>query len=298
MLAPVVLFTYNRPLHLKKTISALARNKLIAETELYFFQDGPKNSSDKEKVEEVKKIIEEFTSAMITHKIFRDKNYGLAKSVITGVTEVFKSHDEVIVLEDDLVTSPNFLEFMNNALNYYEHNSRIHSITGYSLPLQTKLLINEDVFFTPRAGSWGWATWKDRWTKPDWDVSDYREFKRSPSLQKDFNLGGEDLTPMLKAQMRGHINSWAIRWSYHHFKMNGLCVYPKISKVKHIGNDSEGTHVASTRKYDVEIDETNGITNFTDNVSVNEIILEEINELVRPSFIRKIINFFKYDFLK
>jgi len=298
MLAPVVLFTYNRPLHLKRTISALAKNKLIAETELYIFQDGSKNSSDKEKAEEVKKLIEEFTSAKTIHKIFRKENYGLAKSVIAGVTEVFKSHDAVIVLEDDLVTSPNFLDYMNSGLKYYENNSRIHSITGYSLPLKTKLLIDEDVFFSPRAGSWGWATWKDRWTKPDWDVSDYEEFKRSLRQQKEFNVGGEDLTPMLKAQMRGDINSWAIRWSYYHFKMNGLCVYPKISKVNHIGNDSEGTHVSSTKKYDVEIDDTNRITSFVDNVSVNKIILKEINQLVRPSFIRKIINFFKYDFLK
>lgn len=296
--APIILFVYNRPNHLEKTLAELAKNKLIGESELYIYLDGPKSIADKEKVERVKRVINDFSSAKKINKIYREENQGLAKSIIAGVSEVLEKHDSAIILEDDLVTSANFLEYMNDALKYYRDNTRIYSITGYSLPLKSKQSIEEDVFFSPRAGSWGWATWKDRWPQADWDVADYQEFKSNPKIQKEFNLGGEDLTPMLKAQMSGNINSWAIRWCYSLYKKGGLCVYPKVSKVNHIGNDPDGTHVPSTNKYDVEIDKTERRTRFTKDIGLNKNILEEINDIIKPSLQRKIINYFKYDFLK
>lgn len=294
-LSPVILFIYNRPELLEKTLAGLLQNRLASDTDLIVYADGAKNTADEQRVEKTRKIIDETTGFKSITKHYNKKNLGLANSIIKGVTEVIRLHENVIVLEDDLLTSPNFLSYMNEALDYYRGEQTIFSISGYSHPVESKKKLPEDVFFVPRAGSWGWATWKNRWDKNDWAVSDYIEFKKSRAKQKRFCAGGEDLSPMLKAQMTGSINSWAIRWNYTLHKLNGLCVYPKVSKVAHIGNTPAGTHVHNTDKYDVDLDEGNRSTVFTDQFDINREIMSEINDLVRPSLIRKIINYFKYD---
>jgi hypothetical protein len=184
--------------------------------------------------------------------IQRKKNFGLAKSIISGVSQIIEHHGKVIVLEDDLVSSPSFITYMNRMLENYVSCEQVFSISGYSLPHVLMPGVEKypyDIYFCPRAGSWGWATWKDRWKKADWKVSDYKTFFCHPEMQKLFNISGSDKTKMLIRQMNGEIDSWAIRWDYSLFKNNAYCIYPVESYIDNIGHDGTGIHCGKSNKF-------------------------------------------------
>lgn len=177
-LAPITLFVYNRPDHTNKTIEALKKNKFAKESELFIFSDGPKKQEDASKVKEVRKYlktIDGFNDVFIKES---EKNKGLANSIISGVTEVINKYRKVIVLEDDLITSPVFLEYMNFLLNRYEAEKKVYSVTGYNHPEKIMKIPKDykyDIYFNPRASSWSWGTWKDRWDNVDWEVKDFED---------------------------------------------------------------------------------------------------------------------------
>ncbi|WP_431216571.1 hypothetical protein ACQ86N_19425 [Puia sp. P3] len=165
----------------------------------------------------------------------------------------------MIVLEDDILTTPNFLTFMNAALDKYEQQPRVFSVSGYAfnLGLPDDGAYPRDTYFTTRGWSWGWATWKDRWTGIDWQVSDYAEFTKNAAERRRFAQGGSDLNLMLKRQMTGQLDSWAIRWFYHQYKVKGLTLYPILSKVYNDGFDDLATHTrGSNQRYRPLLDET------------------------------------------
>ena len=201
-LAPIVLFVYNRPEHTTQTIAALKKNLLARESDLIIYADGAKADAHKRGVEATREIVrnvsEGFRSVTL---IEREKNFGLARSVILGVGEVLSRNGKVIVLEDDLVTAPGFLLYMNQALVYYENKLKVFSVSGYTPPSSTFSIpeeYKEEVYFSYRNSSWGWGTWQDRWDKVDWEVQDYDNFRRSPKLRKKFMRGGGDLPDMLR----------------------------------------------------------------------------------------------------
>jgi len=261
-LAPVCLFTYNRLVETQKTLDALKSNFLALSSDLIVFSDGAKNKSAVESVNLVReylKTVEGFKSVTV---IERQENYGLAKSIISGVSEVIDKHGQIIVLEDDLVTSPNFLSYMNKSLDFYDKKSKIWSVSGFSFPMSYQPNYNFDVAFGVRASSWGWATWADRWDKVDWDVADYTSFIKDKKAQKEFKQGGSDLCKMLNDQMTGKINSWAIRFCYAQFKNKALDVYPVSSKIKNIGFSAEATHTGGMdKRFMTKLDKT-GKTDF------------------------------------
>jgi len=240
--APVVLFVYNRPAHTRRTVESLLGNHLAAESDLFVFCDGAKNQSDRASVEEVRRYvhgIEGFRSVQI---IERDRNVGLAKSVISGVSEMFRKYKRQIVLEDDLLTAPDFLTFMNEVLEHYEQELRIFSVSGFNHAVTMPDEYEYDGVFSHRSCSWGWGTWKSRWEQVDWEVSDYREFRANKRQQELLNRGGGDLSYMLDLQMAGEIDSWAIRWAYAHFKHDAVALASRDSKVYNIGFDGSGVH--------------------------------------------------------
>ena len=241
-LAPVVLFVYNRPAHTRRTVESLLGNHLAAESDLFVFCDGAKNQSDRGAVEAVRRYvhgIEGFRSVQI---IERDRNVGLAKSVISGVSEMFRKYERQIVLEDDLLTAPDFLTFMNKVLEHYEQELRIFSVSGFNHAVTMPDEYEYDGVFSHRSCSWGWGTWKSRWEQVDWEVSDYREFRANKGQQELLNRGGGDLSYMLDLQMAGEIDSWAIRWAYAHFKHDAVALASRDSKVYNIGFDGSGVH--------------------------------------------------------
>jgi len=259
MLAPVVLFVYNRPTHTRATIEALARNTLARHTDLVIFSDAPRDEAASAAVREVREIIENISGFGSVRAVQRDINYGLAKSVISGVSEIIDSYGQVIVLEDDLVTSATFLEYMNSALVHYRDDPKAFSIGGYQFPARTMSIPRNypwDTYASYRCCSWGWATWKDRWERIDWSMGYFDDFTASAAQQVRFNRGGSDMTQLLSLQHEGRIDSWAIRFCYTHFATNMHCIYPVKSLVNNIGLDNSGTHcgVDPRRQHD-ELDE-------------------------------------------
>ena len=246
MPAPVVLFVYNRSEQLHQVLSCLNANTLVAETDLYIFSDGPKREMDIEKVKKVRKIIEEFRADNCFRSVTfyaSEANRGLAKSVINGVTEVVSAHGKAIVLEDDLIVSKDFLQYMNQGLDFYEKDKRVGAISGYSLPINLKRLSSDKAAYKSRTGnSWGWATWSDIWNTVDWGNTWYDSFLCDKKLQKEFDMIQYGISDMLKEQIAGKIDSWAVRWDYHFF-LNGLyTIYPPKSKIQNIGFGQDGTH--------------------------------------------------------
>ena len=246
IVAPIAVFAYKRLDKLMICIHSLEKNKLAKESEIFFFCDGYKNENDRDDVERVHSWIRQYEKDNSVfkkvHISIKEKNVGLANSIISGVTEVINTFGRVIVVEDDLIVSDGFLEYMNKGLDFYEDDSEIWEIASYGYSLKSLKKYKHDLYLGYRASSWGWATWKDRWDTVDWEVKDYEKLQNSKILQKKFCRGGGDLYPMLKNQMNGVIDSWAIRWNYAASKRNMFTVYPKIGLVSNDGFDGTGTH--------------------------------------------------------
>ena len=240
--APILLFTYKRLDVLKQTVEALKRNHLASDSDLFIFSDAAKHKHDEPTVLAVRNYLKHITGfKSITIKEAKS-NLGLANSIIRGVSEIISKYRVAIVLEDDLVTTSNFLLFMNSCLFKYQYAENVFSISGYSFNLGQDTGSEDEAYFLSRGWSWGWATWSNRWEKVDWEVNSYVKFVNDYKARKAFAKGGSDLNKMLDQQMNGKLDSWAIRWFYHQFCIGGLTVYPVLSKVYNAGFDKDATH--------------------------------------------------------
>lgn len=243
--APICLFTYNRLNETKQTIEALKKNSLANKSDLIIFSDGPKTGNDIKSIQELRSFLYSINGFNSVKLNMSKENKGLARSIIDGVTKVLNLYDSVIVVEDDLLTSSNFLQFMNQALSFYEGNSKIHSISGYTMPLRILEMINKDYYYGIRASSWGWGTWKYVWKEIDWELRDFNSFISSFKKRQDFNRGGSDMSSMLSSAFHGKISSWAIIFCFHQWKHGTVTVFPEKSKIENIGFSK----TASNTKY-------------------------------------------------
>jgi hypothetical protein len=286
--APLILFAYNRPDHLRRTLDSIRSNPLAAQSTFYAFSDGPKTAEDAPAVAEVREILQKIEGFAAVDLEESPENRGLAASVIRGVTRVLETHDRAIVLEDDLEFSSDFLTFMNAALDAYADRTDVFSVSGYLYPIPLPPDYTADVLLLPRASSWGWATWRDRWEQADWAVSDFSELEKNPAARQPLLRGGDDLWPMLQKQQRGLISSWAVRWSLAHARHGAYGVFPRESKVRNTGADGSGTHTGSTRRYEVALSES---PLRPDPAIQHDPRLETaLQAYFRPSFVRRLIN--------
>ncbi len=235
--APAILFVYNRPEHTKATVNALVKNTFASDTDLYIFSDGPREG-DETSVQEVRTYLKKITGFKSVKIIEREKNWGLAASIIDGVTQVINQHGKAIVLEDDIVTSPHFLSFMNNALNHYQVEKRVWHISGWNYPIEGDGL--GDAFLWRVMNCWGWATWADRWQhfskEPERLKSEW-----TAEQKKRFDLEGSGVFwSQVEANLSKKINTWAIFWYATIFEHDGLCLNPTLSYVENIGHDGSG----------------------------------------------------------
>ena len=291
--APIILFCYNRPHHLKKTVTALLENPLANQSKLIVYSDGAKSSENQSSVEEVRKYLKTVNGFESIDLHFSEKNTGLANSIINGVTQVLDKYGRAIIMEDDLICTSDYLEYMNNALQLYKDNPQIFSVSGYSFGVVPPSDYNEETALVFRASSWGWATWKDRWEKVDWNVSDFQEFRQNPKRIDELKNAGEDIVPMIIKQQLGIIHSWAVRWTYHHVKHNGYCLIPIKSKIQNIGTDGSGTNFTSkTSRYDLDLD--NKPVKLNPAIRPDSVITRFIRVNHKPTFYRKIINLLKF----
>ncbi|KQT37214.1 MULTISPECIES: hypothetical protein [unclassified Methylophilus] len=251
--APIALFVYNRLLHTQNTIQALKANHLSSETDLIIFSDGPRSSEQSKKVDSVRNFIKSIDGFKSIRIIERDRNYGLANSIIDGVTKVCNEFGKAIVLEDDIVTSTYFLTYMNDALNHYKNNEKVASIHGYIYPTQGL----PETFFLRGADCWGWATWKEKWGLFNSDGVQLLDGLKRQKLLKRFNFNDTyPYSQMLKDQIDGKNDSWAIRWHASAFLNNMYTLYPGKSLVENIGNDGSGTHCSNTEIFTSHLSDT------------------------------------------
>lgn len=278
--APITLFTYNRLSHTKKTIDALKDNILAEESDLIVFSDGPRSDEDKASVESVRRYLDTITGFNKVSIVGREENLGLSGSIISGITEVVKQYGRIIVVEDDLVSSPYFLKFMNDGLDFYREIENIISIHGYIYPVEDHL---PDTFFLKGADCWGWATWARGWALFNPDGKKLLEGIREGKLEEEFDYNGAyPFTKMLKDQTKGKNDSWAIRWHASAFLSEKLTLYPGRSLIRNIGTDQSGVHSGETKVFDTEISE--------EPITISDIPIEE-NDFIKgkiEQYFRKI----------
>ncbi len=251
MPAPIALFTYNRLEHTQATVQALKNNHLAKESDLWIFSDGPSNESNKVLVSNVRKYLRTVTGFKSVNMVEREGNFGLASNIIDGVTQIVKRYGKVIVLEDDLLTSPFFLQFINDGLDIYENQENVISIHGYVLPVDISL---PETFFLKGADCFGWGTWKRGWDLFEKNGEKLLQLLESSAKSGEFDFeNAYPYTQMLKDQISGKNNSWAIRWYASAFLNNRYTLYPFKSLVFHAGGDGSGTNTGFDKILDVEL---------------------------------------------
>lgn len=236
--APIALFTFKRPEHTRLTLESLAQNPEFAESPLFIYCDGARNESEAAQVEEVRQFVRDWPHLNKTI-IERDSNWGLANSIINGVTQQCNEHGMVIVLEDDMVVSKFFLNYMNTALLKYQDDDRVISIHGYSFPIDGL----PEAFFIKGASCWGWATWKRGWDLFEADGKKLHDELLKKKLMHRFNIDGAyPYRRMLLDQIHGRNDSWAVRWYASALIHDKLTLHPGRSLVYNTGMDGSGSH--------------------------------------------------------
>ena len=288
--APIVLFVYNRPRHTRQTIEALQKNELAKESQIFIYSDAAKDERSEERVNEVREYIKKIDGFKEITIIEREKNKGLAGSIIEGVTKIVNEYGKIIVLEDDIVTNPYFLRFMNEALEFYEHEKKVWHISGWNYPIDGREI--GDVFLWRLMNCWGWATWRDRWQYFQKDTEKFIKTFTKEDIYR-FNLdGSHDFWGQILANRKGEIDTWAIYWYATIFEHNGLCLNSVRSYVTNIGLDGSGIHCG--------IDENFGsstsnvvVGNFTSDIVENNLAVAKIRQFFKNQqkpFLIRVIN--------
>lgn len=271
-IAPIVLFAYRRPEHTRRTLEALAANEMASESELFVFIDGPRGEDDKGNVAEVRHLAQMTKGFARVEVIQRSRNYGLAQNIIEGVTEIVNYYGRVIVLEDDIMTSPFFLKFMNEALHRYAGEPKIWHVSGWNYPIDPEGL--PEAFCWRVMNCWGWATWRDRWSRFQKDPERLMRAWSRKEINR-FNLDGAyNFWAQVLRNHKGRLNTWAVFWYATIFENGGLCLNPTRSLVSNIGHDGTGQHCRNESPYGKESLTLDPPLNFPN-------VLEECQEATR-----------------
>lgn len=267
----ILVLGFNRPIHLRKLLQSLEKSLLIDQLDIFINIDGPRNQKETKLVENSVKVANNFKDRINTktYIIENKTNRGLSNSVIRSVSDIFDSYEGIIVLEDDLIISENGIDFFIKGLRNYVDSPLVGSICGYSPP---KMTISEDTYFINRADCWGWATWKDRWRKIEWDAGRLIDKIEGNNLKFEFDyFGSFPFFQMLKDNYEKRIDSWAIRWQASMFLDELLTLYPRCSMVVNRGHDNSGSNSPRTNKYrtDLNVDSINKF----DSIEIKENII-------------------------
>lgn len=295
--APVLLFVYNRAECTFKTLEHLKQNVLADQSELFIYSDGPKpgaNEDDIKKIQEVREIIRIEKWFKEVHIIESPVNLGLANSIIKGVTETVNRFGKVIVLEDDLLTSEHYLEYMNGGLSLYENSERVFQIVGYTAPIKTAF--KNESFFLPISSTLGWGTWERAWKYFEKAPQDYTILKTDKKLRRRFDMDNSyPYSNMLIRQMETGIDSWGIRWWWTVFKQKGIALFPDRTLIAHIGFDPDATHTKnSTPDFNKYWITDYPIKHFPETIEINHNFYSELkclyNKKFKKSLLQKTLN--------
>jgi glycosyltransferase involved in cell wall biosynthesis len=286
-LAPIVLFVYNRPWHTQQTIEALQKNEFSEQSDLIIYSDAPRNDQACLKVQEVRDYLKRVDGFKTVKVIERKENRGLAKSIITGVTEVVNHYGKIIVLEDDIVTSPAFLSFMNQALDFFQSEHKVWHISGWNYPINSEGL--EDIFFWRVMNCWGWATWADRWQYFEKNPNKLMQ-TWSKQQKHNFDLEGSGVFwHQVTSNAKGKMNTWAIFWYATIYNNNGFCLNPTVTYVENVGHDGTGVHCGKMQAGKSHITALNVKEQFDWPLEIKEV--EETTQLIKQ-FYKKQKKFF------
>ena len=288
-LAPIALFVYDRPEHTRRTLAALRANALASKSDLIVYADGPKSPAAEQRVQEVRKLVHKTDGFANVTIVERRENHGLAKNIIEGTTDTSGRYGRVIVLEDDIVTSPMFLRFMNMSLDRYQVDKRVWHISGWNYPIDPDGL--PDAFFWRVMNCWGWGTWADRWEH--YTKEPHRLLEQwSGSAIERFNLdGSHDFWGQIRANADGRLNTWAIFWYATIFEHGGLCLNPTVPYVRNIGHDGSGQNCGDTDMY-AGVLNRGLVADFQKNVIENEIAVRRIKDFLataHPSMLQRFL---------
>jgi len=290
-LAPIVLFGYNRPDHMRQTLDHLAQAAGAVESPLWIFCDGPKPGTDPAQVEAVRALahepqwVQKFASIKVTAAA---QNKGLARSIISGVSAVMDEAGRAIVVEDDVLVATDFLRFMNDCLEFYKNDQSVGSVTGFSPLPEPPAGYAHDVMAVPRNCSQCWATWADRWREVDWEARAAEKLWNDPKLRRRFNAAGNDRVERLRRQKKGKIDSWSIRFGLWQTLAHRHTIYPVDNRVRNIGYDGSGVHTKSgqnvnaaalsePRSYRLEL------------IEQNPAVIREVSRIYSGSWLRQTV---------
>lgn len=255
MRAPVAVFVYNRLDNTRATLTHLCMNRLAEETDVYVFSDGGKDESSWRQVNAVRSYLHGFqedvkkSGALKSLTLVeRPENIYLERNIMEGIAAVFENHDRIIVLEDDICTSPYFLEYMNEALDTYEEQPKVMHISGFTnldLTSNDPVMTGRDIYFTPHMSGWGWSTWRDRWNGHFRHYDSRKEALKGMTVEDQVRMQYGGVFPCLKSLDKTPI-PWDICWEIAIYKAGGLCLTPVHTMVRNIGLWN-GTHFNSLR---------------------------------------------------
>lgn len=281
-LAPIALFVYNRPDHARATLAALAANQQAADSDLVVFSDGPKDGRSEALVKQVRARVRAAAGFRSVTLLERATNAGLVTAITEGVGRMCAEHDRVIVLEDDLVTAPQFLSFMNEALDRYVREPRVMQVSGYMYP--TARPGGRQAVFLPATSCWGWGTWRRAWDAYDPAMAGLDELAADPERRRAFNLDGAyDYFGMAEDHRAGLVNSWGVVWHLSVFVKRGLVLYPPRSLVSNLGFDGSGTHAGSSDLGKVRLAESSARFDLPDRIEVDQEVYADVKNVIRRS---------------
>jgi GNT-I family len=286
--APIVFFAYNRPDHTRQTLEALSKNQLASQSSLFIYIDGPKANATAEtiaKIEAVKKVAAEKKWCGQVSIIAAEKNKGLFKSITEGITKTVDQFGQVIVMEDDVLVAPGFLNYMNDALELYENTPEVMHISGFSRDEFRTIPLATSTYFFYHTTCWGWATWKRAWDKFTPDALRVKNEVSNKGDIKKLNMDNTfEMFWGLKAIADGKFQSWNTVWHSVVFLNDGFCLHPVKSMVSNIGHDGSGTNCTP--------DDTFGINELSEeNIMLTKIPLQE-NKAIQSRYVS--LHSFKY----
>jgi hypothetical protein len=290
--APIIVTVYDRLQHFQQCIGALQRNGPACESELYVVSDAPGRPEHAARIDQVRAYARAITGFKNVHLIFREENYGVSRNFLAIAKRVMDAHGRFIFLEDDVVASPNFLDYMNDGLSFYEADKRVFSITAYTHPIEFPKSLERDVFFLPNSCLWGFATWKDRWENVDFSVKDrYAAAIADPRLYKKIVSMGYYLMQLLLSDSQGRMQAPDIRMAFHQFANDVYSVCPRSSKTLNIGLDGSGQHSGTdvNNKYLVHPDTSTDKVVFDANVRLDSAIIRRIRNFQNGNPLRCLV---------
>jgi len=250
-LAPIGISTYSRLEHLKKTVEALKRNTLASQSELYIFSDAPR-PGDEEAVAKVRRFIKDidgFKNITLLERKTNDRVFNNRR----GIKSLLEKYGKCIFLEEDIITAPDFLQFINDGLAIYKKREDIFAICGYTPPVKLEKFYKKDVYLCHRFSAWGFGIWADRYEKIIFDKINFEELIKNKHIVRRFKKGGEDLLRMLKAEAEGSIDALDVKIFYTQFMRKLYTVSPTLSLTNNIGHDGTGIHCGFTDRFEVAL---------------------------------------------